>query len=81
MTQTDMTRIAARTAGHYLTWAALFILGVAALMTYPSLAEAGPRGDPSQAAIWLVPFGFVAIMAGAAGAFLNWCLAYPDQTK
>ncbi len=55
------------------TWTMVLVLGLSALIAYPSLAEAGD-GAPIAAAKLLVPFGFLAAMTGAIGLFMTWCL-------
>lgn len=59
-----------------LTWSSVLVLGLTALIVYPTLAQAAAGDGPSGAAVILVPLGFLAAMSGAVGLFLTWCLAY-----
>ncbi len=60
------------------TWSMVLVLGLGALIAYPSLAEAGD-GSAVAAAKLLVPFGFLTAMAGAIGLFMTWCLQQGPQ--
>ncbi len=55
-------------------WAAVFVAGVATLLSYPTIASAGGTSSAIPGGVLLVPLGYLLAMTGAAGFFIAWSL-------